>query len=64
MHVPVQAVHHLRQSADLTKVVEEKGNSLHLLGGALKDLKRLDEAEQVRPSHWLKKVFLVWVVVD
>ena len=43
-----QAVHHFRQSADLTKVAEEKGNSLHLLGGALKDLNRLDEAEQVR----------------
>ncbi len=43
----VQAVHHLRQAARLSKETEEKANSLHLLGGALKDLKRLDEAQQV-----------------
>ena len=44
----MQAVDHLQLSANLSMVEEEVTGSLHLLGGALKDLGRLDEAEEVR----------------
>ncbi len=58
--VLLQAVAHLRVAAEASEGAEERVDALHLLGGALKDLGDLDQAEKVRvqagmggadPSH-------------
>ncbi len=58
--VLLQAVGHLRVAAEASEGAEERVDALHLLGGALKDLGDLDQAEKVRvqsgmggadPSH-------------